>query len=92
MTNAWTFISDFLTVKTTVRFSKCLRKDYFNICFCFQIVIAMLMALQVWFATRQAENAPANQMWLEGNVMFVKMDSKIILIAQVILLDSINLD
>ena len=44
----------------------------------------MLMDQQVWFATRQADNAPANQMWSEGNVMFAKMDSKVILIAQVI--------
>ena len=91
MTNAWIFISDFLTVKITVRF-KCIRKDNFNICFCFQTVIAMSMVQQVWFAIRQADNAPANQMWSEGNVMFAKMGSKIILIAQVILLTSVNLD
>ena len=48
----------------------------------------MVLVQQAWFVIRQVDNVHARQMYPDYNVEFVKMDSKIIQIAQVINGDS----
>ena len=52
--------------------------------FFFQFVIAMILVQKVWFAIRQMDNVNAKRMYLDYNVEFVRMVSKIIPTAQVI--------
>ena len=44
----------------------------------------MVQVQQAWFATRQVDNVHANPTYPDYNVEFVKKDSKIIQIAQLI--------
>ena len=83
--NAWTFTSDFPTVKITVlNFPDKKSSKTLTLFTSFQLVIAMVLVQQAWFVIKQVDNVHARQMYPDYNVEFVKMDSKIIQIAQVI--------